>query len=514
MRSTGKLLGGAMSASRSASLAAISRLHRRYIRRSVPACAIRRTAVPSTPPGGWWMIAASGCGGLPQGHARAAAMLSRSTTSPFAFPNGLASRRTGTNSTRASCDAARSAIRRWYRYPPVSCSGEPSVRRETSIRVLHVAPTAFGDDGLFGGGERYPFELAHALAQVDGVQCEFVTFGSVPRMQVVDGLQIRVIRARGHLHRHPGHPFAALPMTSIRLADVVHVHHLYSTSSRLAALLAAAVGTRTVATDHGLVARDRFGLVPRLFDAFLPVSKYAARVMRAPAERTTVVYGGADPYRFRPENEPRAGVLYVGRLTPHKGVDRVIAGLPDGASLTIAGTGGHDPMAPERDYERHLELLARGRNVRFLGAVWDQAVLNELYANALTYQHGHSVGGTNPSLLRAIGAGAATDAFCVSFNRDVLGDAGRYWSTASEIPELVQDAERDLEATLRRGERCRARAATYRWDDVAADYEKLCRRLAARELRLTLRQRGLCRAAQFNWDDTARQIWDVLTTAL
>lgn len=200
-------------------------------------------------------------------------------------------------------------------------------------------------------------------------------------MQVVDGLQIRVIRARGHLHRHPGHPFAALPMTSIRLADVVHVHHLYSTSSRLAALLAAAVGTRTVATDHGLVARDRFGLVPRLFDAFLPVSKYAARVMRAPAERTTVVYGGADPYRFRPENEPRAGVLYVGRLTPHKGVDRVIAGLPDGASLTIAGTGGHDPMAPERDYERHLELLARGRNVRFLGAVSDHE-LAVLYRRA------------------------------------------------------------------------------------------------------------------------------------
>jgi alpha-maltose-1-phosphate synthase len=263
----------------------------------------------------------------------------------------------------------------------VSCSGDPSVRREISIRVLHVAPTAFGDDGLFGGGERYPFELAHALAHVDGVQCEFVTFGSVPRIQVVDGLKIRVIRVRGHLHRHPGHPLAALPLSSIRHADVVHVHHPYSTSSRIAALLAAAVGARTVATDHGLVARDRFGLVPRLFDAFLPVSKYAARVMRAPPDRTMVVYGGADPHRFRPENEPRAGALYVGRLTPHKGVDRAIAALPDGAELTIAGTGGHDPSAPERDYERHLRWLARGRDVRFLGAVSDRE-LAVLYRRA------------------------------------------------------------------------------------------------------------------------------------
>ena len=57
---------------------------------------------------------------------------------------------------------------------------------------------------------------------------------------------------------------------------------------------------------------------------------------------------------------------------------------------------------------------AADARVRFLGGVWDQALLNQLYANALTYQHGHSVGGTNPSLLRAIGAGAATDAFSVS----------------------------------------------------------------------------------------------------
>ena len=43
------------------------------------------------------------------------------------------------------------------------------------MRVIHVAPTAFGRQGLFGGGERYPLELARALAQ--HVSCELVTFG-------------------------------------------------------------------------------------------------------------------------------------------------------------------------------------------------------------------------------------------------------------------------------------------------------------------------------------------------
>ena len=107
-------------------------------------------------------------------------------------------------------------------------------------------------------------------------------------------------------------------------------------------------------------------------------------------------------------------------------------------------------------------------------------MLDELYANALTYEHGHSVGGTNPSLLRAIGAGAATNAFAVSFNRDVLGDSGRFFASSADLTALLDEAERDPDATLRRGKEGRVRATAYDWDDVAAKYEALCRRLAGR----------------------------------
>ena len=54
-----------------------------------------------------------------------------------------------------------------------------------------------------------------------------------------------------------------------------------------------------------------------------------------------------------------------------------------------------------------MRSAARDPRIRLPGAVWDQGQLDELYANALTYLHGHSVGGTNPSLLRAMGAGTA-----------------------------------------------------------------------------------------------------------
>ncbi len=53
------------------------------------------------------------------------------------------------------------------------------------------------------------------------------------------------------------------------------------------------------------------------------------------------------------------------------------------------------------------------------GGIYDHELLDQLYANARTYIHGHSVGGTNPSLLRAMGAGAPVLAFDCEFNREV-----------------------------------------------------------------------------------------------
>jgi glycosyltransferase involved in cell wall biosynthesis len=170
-------------------------------------------------------------------------------------------------------------------------------------------------------------------------------------------------------------------------ADVVHTHHLRSTPSRIAAVVARvrAPGTRrraTVVTDHGLGGGDWFGLLPRLFDRFLTVSQHSADVLDAPRARTRVVYGGVDAHRFTPGDDgARRGVLFVGRLTPHKGIDRLIRALPAGASLTVAGTGGHDPQPPESGYVEHLRGLAASRDVEFIGAV-AEADLPALYRSA------------------------------------------------------------------------------------------------------------------------------------
>ena len=94
-----------------------------------------------------------------------------------------------------------------------------------------------------------------------------------------------------------------------------------------------------------------------------------------------------------------------------------------------------------------------------MGGVWDGLLLGQLYSHAYSYLHGPSVGGTNPSLLRAMGAGTATIALDVNFNRDVLGHEGEYSSSVSTLRECIESAESDAAEQCRGGASLQERAA-------------------------------------------------------
>jgi glycosyltransferase involved in cell wall biosynthesis len=249
------------------------------------------------------------------------------------------------------------------------------------VRVIHVAPTAFGFGGLFGGGERYPLELARALAEE--VDCELITIGDAAGDLREGRLRIRVLRPIGYVGGHPARPIVPSLPRAIGRADIVHAHQMRSPASVLAALTARVRGRHAVVTDHGLQGSEWGGLLPRLYDRFLTVSRYSAAEVRSPKAKTRVIYGGVDPKRYAPEPAgPGDGLLFVGRLTPHKGVDVLIRALPEAAELTVVGSEGHDRELPERDYPDLLRSLAVGRRVRFVGAL-DDAELANLYRRAV-----------------------------------------------------------------------------------------------------------------------------------
>jgi glycosyltransferase involved in cell wall biosynthesis len=182
--------------------------------------------------------------------------------------------------------------------------------------------------------------------------------------------------------------------------------------------------------------------------------------------------------------------LAVARLEPENHVDVIVEGYTRRDARLPLVVVGSVPYPSEHE-ARVKELAAAHPKVRMLGAVWDQELLDALYAGSASYLHGHSVGGTNPSLLRAMGAGAPCVAWDVSFNRDVLGATGRYFSDPDGVADAVRRCERDPETARLLGDAGRVRAErVYRWDDVAAGYAAMCEELRAGTPYLTTSQPG------------------------
>lgn len=179
--------------------------------------------------------------------------------------------------------------------------------------------------------------------------------------------------------------------------------------------------------------------------------------------------------------EPDGYHLVVARFEPENHVLEIVEGYQrSGATKPLVVVGSAPYSAGYTQAIR--DAAADDPRIRFLGGVYDQDLLDALYLHAFTYLHGHSVGGTNPSLLRAMGAGTAVIAFDVPFNREVLADDAWFFEDARDVTMHLAGIEADAASVAELGSRARVRARDeFRWDDVAAAYEDLARRLAQGE---------------------------------
>lgn len=169
--------------------------------------------------------------------------------------------------------------------------------------------------------------------------------------------------------------------------------------------------------------------------------------------------------------------LTVARFEPENHVAEIVSGYVSSACrlpLVVVGDAAYG------DRYRRAVLSAAGGDprVRFLGSIWDQQLLDALYSGAASYLHGHSVGGTNPSLLRAMGAGSPVIAYDVQFNREVARNNGHYFCDPAALGRLCEQVEADPAGTQARGwAGCADISDRYQWDEVAATYEKLAHQL-------------------------------------
>jgi glycosyltransferase involved in cell wall biosynthesis len=163
--------------------------------------------------------------------------------------------------------------------------------------------------------------------------------------------------------------------------------------------------------------------------------------------------------------------IVVCRLEPENHVLEILEGYTTSSSpFPLIVLGDH---AVDTPYVKRLLSISDHR-VRLIGTVFDKARLRALRFHARGYFHGHSVGGSNPSLLESMGSGNATIAHDNVFNREVAAEAAVYFRNAAEIPGIL----RELESDPRRIQGLRAEAhrrieAIYNWPMVADRYLQL-----------------------------------------
>lgn len=205
---------------------------------------------------------------------------------------------------------------------------------------------------------------------------------------------------------------------------------------------------------------------------------------RVPPERIFMAYDGVNTDAFRPKernqslvkkfNIPpgRKVVLYLGGLSPHKGVDilldafpHVLAQVPD-AFLLLMG------YPNEAHYQARVNALGLASHVRVTGKVRYEDAPDYLTLGDVAVAPKRSQTEANGKIYNYMASGLPTVAFDTVVNRDILGDLGAYVHDLNDVAGLANQIVlllKDDEARSRLAQRVRQKAVDdYSWDGVAA----------------------------------------------
>ncbi len=171
---------------------------------------------------------------------------------------------------------------------------------------------------------------------------------------------------------------------------------------------------------------------------------------------------------------PKNYYLVVGRFVPENNYETMIREFMKSRTKKDFAiiTNVNDKFLEQLEAKLHFRKDPR---IKFVGTVYEQEMLMKIRENAYGYFHGHEVGGTNPSLLEALGSTDLNLLLDVGFNREVAEEAALYWNKEEgNLARLIEKAD-DLntETVQEMGLKARTRIAeSYSWQYIAERYEK------------------------------------------
>jgi glycosyltransferase involved in cell wall biosynthesis len=195
----------------------------------------------------------------------------------------------------------------------------------------------------------------------------------------------------------------------------------------------------------------------------------------------TIPYGGlpiegasATPVR-RLGLEPDRYLVSIARLEPDNNILALVTAFSRqrrGVKLVIVGT-----VDPARPYHRDIQQAASDE-VLFPGAIYESDIVASLRFHARAYLHGHTVGGTNPSLVEALWAGNAVIAHDNVFNRWTAGEAAAFFDSVDGCAALIDRFLHDDDFVRRARQAARRQAELrFKWRDILESYEHEAERL-------------------------------------
>ncbi|TNE81191.1 MAG: glycosyltransferase family 1 protein [Bacteroidetes bacterium] len=165
--------------------------------------------------------------------------------------------------------------------------------------------------------------------------------------------------------------------------------------------------------------------------------------------------------------EPNKYTLLIARPEPENNVHLICeAHVKSGIDLPLLIIGRFTNA-----YGQKLQAQYAGTNIRFIGPLYDLNVLNNLRYHAAIYFHGHSVGGTNPSLLEAMASSSLICAHDNPFNRAVLESDAFYFSSVEELSELLKQVPVKADHAHFITENIKKIEQYYSWDTITTQLE-------------------------------------------
>jgi glycosyltransferase involved in cell wall biosynthesis len=188
-----------------------------------------------------------------------------------------------------------------------------------------------------------------------------------------------------------------------------------------------------------------------------------------------IPYGAEIPENFSISALPKFNLqankyyLLIARMEPENNIETIIQGYIQSEQeypLIIVGS----------TQNKHGQFLLKKYSsefIQFPGAIYDHSIINALRHFSLIYFHGHSVGGTNPSLLEAMACGCNIAAHNNEFNRAILVDDAFFFSTPRDIKNIINNPVTGAAIPDRKELNLEKIKKVYSWEKVVNDYETI-----------------------------------------